>query len=382
MQKMIDSDGVDGSSLVAENRTLYSHYKPEEEVDMSHLMDNHEEGKFFPFVATTGDEVEDPGTRMERIMRFIPLIHKRVIKMPKRLNFNMMGEVEHISLSDIVGAKVTMEFFSVPRVQFSFTPTVSIRSNFSDVYITLVDSRFIGNKNQQQIILSSNKHYKGEMCIDYSIPTISMDKLEFAVAPAVPTLNTGEIWGAIQVEVEMRESDHPEVIPFKEVMAGAAFPTTGLDVHYRDPTKLNISILEQHLPELRAIRDRGEIPDVGNPMVSSQKKMTYASSRISSKPRMPENPSASDWDKIKKHKKTMGSNQSYSPPPSEDGQQHIDPKLEELREEGLESQRANNTSPAVTISDNEETSEEVKEALAILDGVKSVKKTRFNVQDV
>lgn len=321
VKEAVVEEGVDGSGLIAENRTLYSHKKPDEEVTLGQLIDNHEPGKFFPYVATTGEEAESPSARSQRIMRFIPLILKRAIKLPKRMNFNLSDELEHISLVKIAKGKVSMEFFSIPRIMFSFTSTMSIRSNFTDVYVSLVDSRFVGEKTQQRIILSSNKHYKGEMCIDYSIPTTSMDKIEFAVAPAIPVLNTGEIWGSIQVEIELRESDHPEVIPFKEVMATTALPKTGLEVYYRDPTRLNVAMTDDHMDDLRLLKDRGEIPDVGEAVVSSEGTMTYASSRVQSKPGVPKEPTYEDWEEIQKRKKTVQAQPSVTPPLSEESVQ-------------------------------------------------------------
>jgi len=86
-EKQKEVDGVEGSAILAENRKVYGHRVPEQEVDMQQLIDNHEEGQLFPFLATTGEEVEPPGSRIERIMRFIPSMKVKRVKVEKRMDF-------------------------------------------------------------------------------------------------------------------------------------------------------------------------------------------------------------------------------------------------------------------------------------------------------
>lgn len=315
-EKQKEVDGVEGSAILAENRKVYGHRVPEQEVDMQQLIDNHEEGQLFPFLATTGEEVEPPGSRIERIMRFIPSMKVKRVKVEKRMDFVLRDETEHISLSKLIGDRVSMEFFSIPSILFAFSPTVSLRSDFTDIYVCLIDSRFRGRKLQQRMILSSNKHYKGEMCIDYSIPKESADSLEFCISSAVPILNTGEIWGALQAEFVLRESSFPEAIPFKEVMGAAAYAKTGLVEFNRDPTMLNLAILDDHHQELREMNERGEISDVATAHLAKETALTYSSSRINPRKGVSKEPTREDWEKLKKTTKTRAPQQSISPPAS------------------------------------------------------------------
>jgi len=378
-------DGVEGSAILAENRHVYGHKVPEKEVDMQQLIDNHEPGHLFPYVATTGEEVESPESRIQRIMRFIPSIRSKRVKMDKRLDFVMTDEVEHISLSRLIGDRISMKFFSIPSIMFAFSPTVSLMSDFTDVYISLIDSRFRGKKQQQQIILSSNKHYKGEMCIDYSIPRVSADNLEFCVTSAVPILNTGEIWGALQVEITLRESSFPEPIPFKEVMGSNAMPTTGLLEYNRDPTRLNLAILDGHTEELREMKNRGEITDVATAHVAIEKKMTYASSRIDGRQGAPIEPSYADWDRIRKNTKTRAAKQSVSPPPSHvnDDARSAESKTESIVRSGADEKEAVRLEDAVVglgsmVTKEDEKVEVSKEAQDVLNR----SKVKFAVRDI
>lgn len=367
------ADGVEGSSIVADNRNIYRYEVPRQEVDMQQLIDNHEPGQMFPYVSTTGDEVETQSSRINRIMRFIPSIKAKRVKVDRRLDFVLKEEAEHISLSDIVGNKVSMEFFSVPSIMFAFAPTVSMRSDFTDIYITLVDSRFRGSKIQQRLILSSNKHYKGEMCIDYSIPKVSAGNLEFSITTAVPILNTGEIWGALQVEVMLRESSFPEAIPFKEIQASATLPTTGLVEFSRDPTKLNLTLLDGHTEELREMKNRGEIPDVATAHVAIDSKMTYASSRMDSKLGASVEPSKQDWERIRRNTKSRATKQSVSPPESKVDDGETIPSEKDSKSGDIET--VSGSQPSAPGEEKVVLSED---AQRILDG----RKVKFNIRDI
>lgn len=259
-------------------RRLYQHKLPEQELGFGELLKDHTRGEKFPYVMISTDDGPTDESRISFLQRFQALIVSSNVSIPKRLNMNLVKEVEEISFSNCFGKKIKMEFVLLKKAVFVLTPLSSMFDRYTDVLACIVDKRFRGSVIRQELLLSSNKDYTGELSLDYSIPKTSLDKVFFCVNLETPIMNTGEQWASIQIELDVEESDYPQRPNFKRVLATSSMPRSGLLKYNYNPMKMDLSIHNNHRDQLLEMYADGDLVRPSDPETVKTGKLEYAKS--------------------------------------------------------------------------------------------------------
>jgi hypothetical protein len=287
-------------------RRLYKHKMPEQDQGFSDLINGHERGTKFPFVMVSTDDGPSEESRISYLQRFQALIQSKSISIPNRINLNLIKEVEEMSFQSILNRKVKMPFVLLKRAVVMITPLSSMFDTYTDVVACIIDKRFRGTTIRQELKLSSNKDYTGEMSLDYSIPIKSLDKVFFSITLETPIMNTGEQWAACQMELDFEESDYPMRPNFRPVLAVSSMPASGLTNHKFNPMRKDLTIHNSHRDKLMDMYLDGDLSRPSDPEADKTGKLIYSQTSappksIVKKPSLTMTP-YNDWDAVRNRK--------------------------------------------------------------------------------
>lgn len=272
-----------GTVMNDAERELYRYDLPKQERGFTDLLKSHKPGERFPYVAITGNDPESYDARVRRLVQLQPRINSRTIDLPEYVVVDLCKEIELYPLSQVLmyaGRKSTINyrFLMLRKATVIFAPMTSMTDVFTNVKVTIVDSRFRTPVERGTLLLGSNNQYRGELNMDHCIPKTSADKVHLSISAEAPILNTGEQWGACQVFMEVEESDFPQVAPFKEVAGVSALPPTALETFDYDPTYKDLVIRNNHRKQLQDMYLAGDIADETEPMQEKKTSKVQAKS--------------------------------------------------------------------------------------------------------
>jgi hypothetical protein len=298
-------DGVANEGLIFKDaeRELYKYEMPTQERGFSDVLQNHEPGRTFGYVAVTGGEEESTESRFSRLFRFQPIIKKALVQTPKRFNMKLFNEIENLPLHSLIKAKMKYEYVLLKRVTFIVSPLMSLFDEYTDVFATVVDLRMKRSQKRQTLKYSSNGTYKGDVSLDYSIPIASLDKVSFSISIEVPIMNNGEQWAACQVEAVIEESDYPQNPTFKEVLGVSGMPKSGLIKYSHDPTTLDLTIHNNHRAQLQDMYLAGDLLEETEARKEKTVKREYVKSSVGPgvlKHQLPGTIPVNDWDAVRR----------------------------------------------------------------------------------
>jgi len=266
------------------DRQLYKYDLPQNTRGFGDLLQEHDGENMFPYAAITNEPDEEYDARLRRLTNLQPRINRRRLDVPDHVKLKLYKEVEEFPVTTLLSwqnakqKSIGYDYISIRRVALIMTPLSSFTDSHSNVIVTLLDLRKRGNQKARSLILTDNMQYKGEFALDYSFPKESAGKVSISVAQEIPTFDTGEQWGAMQIMLEVEESDYPQTFAFQETVGVASLTSSSLQKFTRDPAHLDLAIRDSHRSELQNLYLQGLIPDETEPKANVESKSKYSKS--------------------------------------------------------------------------------------------------------
>jgi hypothetical protein len=270
---------VTRETLSTAERELYQFEAPTQELGLSDLIKNHNEGDRFQYVALTGKDTETYEARLRRMVTFRPRMSKSMIPLNDLPHIKLIEESESLSLVSVLPKKGD-DYIRVHSVSGYFSPTVSVMSNFSKVHVCLMDSRFSPPAEIQSVTVNSNIDAKVELSMDFCVPRSDADKINLMVSLEQSTISYGHQWGALQVQLALEESSFPNQSHMKNVVGILAPTASALEDFTVNPNTLDITMTEGDRKRLRGLYQSGDIADEDEPIKVKKAATKYAKSSV------------------------------------------------------------------------------------------------------
>jgi hypothetical protein len=267
------------------DRELLRFQQPKTEMGMSDHIIQHQRGQQFKYVVVTDADKETDQSVLDRLLNFKPTISKKQIDIGTIERIPLIKNVEDFDLdmalqihkekSQSKRSRSRSSSFSKPyihlsEVMFCITPTVSVYSDFSNIIVQLIDSRYGHDSVVQESKGISAWQTMGTIAMDYSIPLkdISQIKLVFQLTSRV--LKEGFEWAAVQLQLKVSELDFPIQTSKKAVTAYYSIPQSIMTPRTRDPNKLDMTIDNTDFSTLQTMFKNGDIRMAGMPIVTGR----------------------------------------------------------------------------------------------------------------
>lgn len=264
-------------------RQLYQFKMPSQQRGMTDFIQSHNSGSRFQYVALTGSDVEDHSSRIRRLIQLSPKVHKTEIPQKDLPQIRLRQESEKFSLASAVPAK-GKEFLMLHRATVIFTPLASFTDIYTTMKISVMDMRKRNNQTRGSVKSNTNIQSKCEFSLDYCIPREDASQVFLLITRENPTMEDGKMWGVIQAQLEIIESDSPYMENLRETVAVLSLPSSGLDTFQHDPMNLDIAMHDNHRTRLQDLYQQGDIVDEAEPQLEKTKRVTYTKSSVPTKP--------------------------------------------------------------------------------------------------
>jgi len=263
-------------------RQLFRFDLPQQERGLTDLIKTHKPGDRFQYIALTGADVEDHSSRIRRLVQLRPTVSQREIPITQMPKIKLFKDIEKFPLSQVIPKK-GRDFLLINRATILFTPLTSFADDYSVMKCSLIDMRMISNQERSSVRANTNIMVKLEFSMDHCIPREAADQVFLMFGREISNMNAGNMWGVVQVQLEIMELDYPKMENMKEVVAVHALPSSGLETFEKDPMHLDITMHNNHRARLQEFYDDGDVADETAPMKEKTKKVSYAKSHAPGK---------------------------------------------------------------------------------------------------
>lgn len=260
-------------------RQLYKFEAPTQERGLTDFISSHQSGNRFQYVALTGSDVESHSSRIRRLIQTNPKMSKTEIPVKDIPKLKLREDIEKFPLKSTIPVK-GKEFINLNKATVIFTPLTSFTDSYSVMKVSLMDMRKRSNQERSSVKSNTNIQCKMEFSLDYCIPREAADQIFLLVARENQTMEIGHMWGVIQVQLEIIESDFPFMENLRETVAMLGLPSSGLETFETDPMHLDITMHENHRKKLKVMYEEGDVNDETEPMKQKTAKITYAKSSV------------------------------------------------------------------------------------------------------
>jgi len=297
-------DGVtEQQAMEGADRELYQYEQPQQDLGMTDLIQNHEDGTRFMYAAITGKQHEDMESKLRRLIAFQPILKKKSIPVDNLPVIKLFRESETFPLDQIIPkskAKSHGDYIRIADAITIYGAVVSPDCNFTKVTVGITDNRLLTDKSVKSFTATTNMMVRGNLALPYSVPTEDADQLILTISRERSFMEEGRQWGAIQIQLILEFSAFPTQFDNQPVAATNLVPSTALETPLNNPNNIDISILNSNRNELAGLYLSGDLADENEPIKNKTETVKYAKSSISGKPKGKAiEPAASDWSFMK-----------------------------------------------------------------------------------
>lgn len=265
------------------DREVYQYEQPEQQMGMSDLVQQHKTGQRFLYAAVTANQAEEDSSRLRRLLSFQPTISRKPISIGQVPTLALYAEVESFDLSRLLPASKMPKvktYLNISDVIIVYGTLISTDSTFSKVKVSIVDDRLLTNKIAKSYIATTNVMSKANMSLSYCFPRDEIDAIRLTVSREAAFLEQGRQWGAVQVMIQMEESEFPIQSSNVAVRAINTIPQSLMEDREIDPDFIDISIVENNRKQLRDIYMDGDLADETAPITNRVEAVQYAKSSL------------------------------------------------------------------------------------------------------
>jgi hypothetical protein len=281
-----ERDGVtERQAMEGADRELYRYDQPKQDLGMSDLIKNHEDGTRFMYAAVTGRKSETTESKLRRLIDFKPTLRKKSIPIDNLPTIKLYRETETFPLDQIMpkSDKKSRELGTYMRISDAVTlygALVSPDCNFTKVQVGITDNRLMSDRMVKAFTATTNVSAKGNLALPYCVPVEDADQLILTISRERSFIEEGRQWGAIQVQLVLEFMDFPMQFDNQPVLAVNALPSTALETPVNNPNTIDISIMNQDRKHLAELFLSGELADENEPIVNKSQAVKYAKSSI------------------------------------------------------------------------------------------------------
>jgi hypothetical protein len=253
---------------------------PELESGMTDHIVSHLRGNKFEYVALSQPDTETNKSILRRLSTYKPKSSSQEMPMSSLPKINLIQTTETFPLSSIIGSNIKtkkyLEFILINSVCVSYVPLMSFNDEYSTMKVALFDGRKLRDNEVRTYQGNSNMSFNTELALDYCFPTSSSHHIKLVFSLEQDLVISGEMWGAVQVQIQMVQMDFPEQVSVKEVQGVLRLPESGLKTYKRDPRALNGIIDAGDLEALKTMHKQGDITDISKPTSQGNRRITLA----------------------------------------------------------------------------------------------------------
>jgi hypothetical protein len=304
------------------DREVYMYDQPEQQMGMSDLVQQHQSGQRFLYAAVTANQAEDDSSRLRRLLSFQPKVSRRPISIGDVPTLALYSEVESFDLSRLLPASRSKvkTYINISDVVVVYGSLISTDSTFSKVRVSIVDDRLLNNKIAKSYIATTNVMSKANMNLSYCFPRDEIDAIRLTVSREAAFLEQGRQWGAVQVLIQMEESEFPIQNSNVAVRAINTIPQSLMEDREVDPDFIDISIVENNRKQLRDIYMDGDLADETEPIKNRTDAVKYAKSSLAGpKGKKAEQKQTGEWGFMNEQRQAGVNEELNSIDPSEAG---------------------------------------------------------------
>lgn len=390
----VDNNAIAGQVVNADaERQLFKYEMPSQQRGLTDLIQSHKNGSRFQYVALTGADVEEHGSRIRRLLMTRAIYNKSQIPTKDLPRLRLKEDSERFSLGDAIPAK-GKEFILLNKATIVFTPLTSFADKYTTMKISLMDMRLETDQERSSVKANTNVTVKCEFSMDHCVPRTDVNEVFLMISREVSHLSTGRMWGVVQVQLEVLETDFPFMENMKEVVGVLGLPSSGLDTFDKDPMHLDITMHNNHRMKMQDLYASGDIVDETAPMKEKTGRIAYAKSSVAPKSALKKPAETqyddfisqsigSEWDYVKTAPKPRIAEDEISEEPEEDGRSIRSPSPP-VRNNHATPPRGDDMMSDTVFGDPEEDEEEVRMyGLSTMKPNKGKKeKVAFKVADV
>jgi len=322
--KSSNSPGNSEVMMKGSEREVMKYNQPTQELGMSDLIKQHTSGDRFMYAAISHKADDNHNSMLSRLIRHTAISNRSPIPEKKLPCIPLYEEVETFPLSGIVN-KTGKAYIHIVEVLVVFAPLVAPDSDYTQVKMAIMDSRFIDNRSiVKSFSAASNIVTKGSLKLSYCFPRAEVNKISLVVSRDAAFLQAGSQWGVLQLQVSMEDMDFPIQTDVMKVHAVNDLVGGLLENPDVSPNHLDVTMSEHDRIRLQQMYLNGDLRDASEAIAGKQEVTKYSKS-ILSKPKGKEfNTSAKGWD-FMNGSRSLGAAGDNSVDPSDDGYETAGP---------------------------------------------------------
>lgn len=243
------------------DRELFQFNLPAQERGFTDILTQHKSGSKLQYVGLTAPPSETMAGRVSRLLLHTAKLSRNELPLADIPQLKLIGTMEKYPLSSVLPKK-GHDYVLLKKVTCVYVPMTSFKDKYTGVKISIMDMRHRGQEEKRSVTLSSNLPYNFEFCMDYCFPRASANKVFISVVLERAIVNTGEEWGALQVQLQIEQTTFPYVEPFQETTGAMILPSTGLDIFERDPAHVNLLVTDRHRELMARMKQEGDVIDI------------------------------------------------------------------------------------------------------------------------
>lgn len=283
LKKSTNNSKESAEVMKGAQRELYKYSKPQQELGMSDLIKTHREGERFMYAAITSRDEDDNMSLIRKLAQWQPKISKKEIPIASLPKLNLYNEVETFRFTSILpkpkeGSPKT--YIHLSDVMIIYGSLISTDSAFSKVKVCIIDDRLLLDKVAKQYVATTNVINKASMKLSYCFPRDEADAISLTLSCDTKFLEDDRQWGVAQVRITMVETDFPIQVSNTSVKAINAVPLGMLEEHETNPDAIDISMINNDLPDLRKFYMNGDIVDETSPIADKLEPTKYSKSTL------------------------------------------------------------------------------------------------------
>jgi hypothetical protein len=271
-------------------RELYSYDKPSQELGMTTLLEQHEEGTRFLYAAVVGKEEEDYDSRLRKLLAFKPKLNKVVIPFSDIPSMKLFKESEVFPIQPLIASmmgkkKQLGEYFRLREAIVVYGAIVSPDCNFTRVTVGVMDQRLQTDQLVKSFIADTNKEARGDLKLSYCIPVENADLVSLVVSREQQFLIDDLQWGAIKVQLSIEFMDFPRQYDNLDVTAVNMITGTTLGDRVTNPDTINVSIMDNDRKRMTVLYQSGDLVDEDVPIKNKRTMAKSSKSTIREAPK-------------------------------------------------------------------------------------------------
>lgn len=290
------NNNVESVAMKNAQRELYDFRRPEQQLGMSDLVKQHNNGERFLFAAITSKQEEEESSILRRLITHRPRLGRKELDVGELPVLRLYDSTESFNLSRVLKGAKLKSYIHLTEIMVVFAPLVSSDSTFTKIKICVVDDRLVNRKVVKEYTANSNMMSRAVLSLSYCFPKEDVNSVSLTIGRDTEFLEEGKQWGVVQIRIRLAEYDFPIQTSNTGVKAILNVPESVLDTTDVDPNSVDISMTETNVSDMRELALRGDLADETETIKEKTEEVKYKKSIMREKRGKRIESHHKDWD--------------------------------------------------------------------------------------